>query len=71
MDSDPHDQLLDILSEMDIPMEVLILIPDLPLHIVEGMLDILNNPDEYMSDVSEDEVENEQEFPWIKIFNKV
>jgi len=56
MDNDLHDQLLEILCGMDIEMEVLIQIPDLPLEIVEAMLLFLNNdPDEYFSDVSDED----------------
>ena len=64
MDNDLHDQLLEILCGMDIEMEVLIQIPDLPLEIVEAMLLFLNNdPDEYFSDVSDED----SPFPWEKI----
>lgn len=57
MDVNYYDQLLDILIELDAPMEVLIQIPDLPLPFVRAMVELFQPVPDYMSDVSEEEEE--------------
>ena len=42
-----HDQLLGLLVELDLPMEVLIQVHEIPLDVAEEMVELLIHPEIY------------------------